>query len=66
MVKKRKEKKQRSLAGGHVFVENEWKEMVEFRGISPARQPRAIHVVPDTMPKTHSGFSTRILFARAL
>lgn len=30
--------------------------MVEFRGISPARQPQAIHVVPDTMPKTHSSF----------
>lgn len=39
------------------FVESEWKEMVEFRGISPGRQPQAIHAVPDTTPKTHCSFS---------
>lgn len=31
--------------------------MVDFRGISPARQPQAIHTVPDTMPKTNCSFS---------
>lgn len=34
--------------------------MVDFRGISPARQPQAIHTVPDTMPKTHCSFSVFI------
>lgn len=34
--------------------------MVDFRGISPARQPQAIHTVPDTMPKTQSIFSVFI------
>lgn len=45
--------------------------MVDFRGISPARQPQAIHTVPDTMPKTQSSFyfftfRTWILFTHAL
>lgn len=34
--------------------------MVDFRGISPARQPQAIHTVPDTMPETHCSFSVLI------
>ena len=34
--------------------------MVDFRGISPARQPQAIPTVPDTLPKTHCSFSVFI------
>lgn len=42
------------------FVESEWREMVDFRGISPARQPQAIHTVHGTPSKTHCSFSVFI------
>lgn len=37
--------------------------MVDFRGISPARQPQAIHTVPDTVPKTHCSLSVFFISA---